>query len=62
MINILRILESELEARQIRGKELFDKYCRLENEFKKLQQENEILRKDLFELSQNTICQEEKKD
>lgn len=62
MIHILKILESEIEARQIRAKELFDKYCRLENEFKKLQQENEILRKDLFELSQNTICHEEKKD
>ena len=52
MIHILKILESELEARQIRAKELFDKYCRLENEFKKLQQENEILRKDLKELSE----------
>ena len=62
MINILKILESEIEARQIRGKEFYDKYCRLENEFKKLQQENEILRKDLFEISQKTICHEEKKD
>ena len=52
MKNILEILEKELEMRKIRSKELYHDFCKLERENKKLQKENEILRKDLKELSE----------
>jgi predicted glycosyltransferase involved in capsule biosynthesis len=50
--NILEILENELELRKIRAKEFWHEHSKLEKEVKKLKEENEILRKDLFELSQ----------
>jgi hypothetical protein len=55
MKNILELVERELEKRQQRAKDFYHDFCRLERENKKLQKENEILRNDLFELSQQYI-------
>jgi hypothetical protein len=52
MKNILELVEQELEKRKLRAKDFYHDFCKLEREFKKLQKENEILRNDLFELSQ----------
>jgi hypothetical protein len=52
MQNILEILENELELRKIRAKDFWHEHSKLEKEIKKLKSENEILRNDLFELSQ----------
>lgn len=49
--NILELVEAELERRQERSKENFAEYMRIERECKRLQKENEMLRKDLQELS-----------
>lgn len=49
--NILQLVEAELELRQERSKENFREYLRMERECKRLQKENEMLRKDLQELS-----------
>ena len=49
--NILEILENELELRKIRSKEFWHEHCKLEREVNKLKAENEMLRKDLKELS-----------
>lgn len=49
--NILEILENELELRKTRSKEFWHEHCKLEKEVKKLKAENEMLRKDLQELS-----------
>jgi predicted nuclease with TOPRIM domain len=50
--NILEILENELELRKNRAKEFWHEHCKLEKEVKRLKAENEALRKDLQELSQ----------
>lgn len=49
--NILQLVEAELELRQERSKENFREYLRMERECKRLQKENEMLRKDLQDLS-----------
>ena len=49
--NILELVEAELELRQIRSKENFAEYMRMERECKRLKKENEMLRNDLAELS-----------
>lgn len=49
--NILELVEAELERRQERSKENFAEYMRIERECKRLKKENEMLRKDLQELS-----------
>lgn len=51
--NILELVEAELERRQERSKENFADYMRMERECKRLQKENEMLRKDLAELSKS---------
>ena len=51
--NILELVEAELELRQIRSKENFAEYMRMERECKRLKKENEMLRKDLAELSKS---------
>jgi len=48
---ILKVLNKELEKREKRAKENFERLCNLEKEIERLHQENIILRKDLFELS-----------
>lgn len=49
--NILELVEAELERRKERSKENFAEYMRIERECKRLKKENEMLRKDLQELS-----------
>lgn len=49
--NILEILEAELEIRRERSKENYRLFCDQERINKKLIAENEMLRKDLAELS-----------
>lgn len=49
--NILELVEAELELRKIRSQENFTEYIRMEKECKRLKKENEMLRKDLQELS-----------
>lgn len=51
--NILELVEAELELRQIRSKENFAEYMRMERECKRLKKENEMLRNDLAELSKS---------
>ena len=51
--NILELVEAELELRQIRSKENFAEYIRMERECKRLKKENEMLRNDLAELSKS---------
>ncbi len=50
-INILEVLEQELERRIERSKENYNLFCEQEKINKKLKAENEMLRKDLAELS-----------
>jgi len=50
-INILEVLEQELERRIERSKENYNLFCEQEKINKKLKPENEMLRKDLAELS-----------
>jgi len=52
MINILEILNREIEERKRVAKLNYQKLQDQSEEIKKLRAENEILRKDLFELSQ----------
>ena len=52
MINILEILNREIEERKRVAKLNYQKLQDQSEEIKKLKSENEILRKDLFELSQ----------
>jgi len=52
MINILEILNREIEERKRVAKLNYQKLQDQSEEIKKLKEENEILRKDLFELSQ----------
>jgi hypothetical protein len=49
--NILEVLEAELERRIERSKENYRLFCEQERINKKLRAENEMLRKDLAELS-----------
>ena len=49
--NILELVEAELELRQERSKQNFREYIRMEKECNRLKKENEMLRKDLQELS-----------
>lgn len=51
MKEILRVLNKDLERRNKNAKQFFEKYCKLDEENNKLKRENEILRKDLQELS-----------
>ena len=53
--NILELVEAELELRQIRSKENFREYLRMEKENKKLKHENQILRNDLAEYSKELL-------
>ena len=48
---ILKVLNKELEKREKRAKENFQRLCDLEKEIERLHQENYMLRKDLQELS-----------
>jgi hypothetical protein len=52
MKHVLKVLNEELKQRKIRAHEWYDKYQKLYEEYHDLKKENEILRKDLFELSQ----------
>lgn len=52
MINILEILNKEIEERKRVAKLNYQKLEDQANEIKRLKLENEILRNDLFELSQ----------
>jgi cell division protein FtsB len=58
MKNILELVEQELEKRKLRAKDFYHDFCKLERENKKLQNENETLRKDLEELSVNSFLSE----
>lgn len=53
MINILEILNKEIEERKRVAKLNYQKLEDQANEIKRLKLENEILRNDLFELSQD---------
>jgi hypothetical protein len=53
--NILELVEAELELRQIRSKENFREYLRMEKENKKLKHENAILRNDLAQYTKELL-------
>ena len=50
---VLETLNRELERRTKEGKRFYQKYQDLEDENKRLKNENELLRQDLFSLSFN---------
>jgi len=50
---ILKVLNEELKQREKRAHEWYDKYQKLYEDYHDLKRENEILRNDLFELSQD---------
>jgi hypothetical protein len=52
MKHVLKVLNKELKQRKIRAEEWYENYNKLYKDYHDLKTENEILRKDLFELSQ----------
>ena len=48
---VLKALNKELRTQEIRANEWYDSYHKLYEEYQDLQNENELLRKDLQELS-----------
>jgi hypothetical protein len=49
--NILEVLEQELQSRKDRARQNYDLFAEVQLENKRLKEENEMLRKDLAELS-----------
>ena len=49
---ILKAINQELKQRELRANEWYDRFIKLQEEYHDLKKENEALRKDLFELSQ----------
>jgi len=53
--NILEVLEQELQSRKDRARQNYDLFAEVQLENKRLKEENEMLRKDLAELSKQNF-------
>ena len=62
MKHVLKVLNKELKERKIRAHEWYDKYQKLYEDYHDLKKENEILKNDLFELSQEYFKKNESKE
>lgn len=53
--NILEVLEQELQSRKDRARQNYDLFAEVQLENKRLKEENQMLRKDLAELSKQNF-------